>query len=105
MRSDTFYKILSLLLMLPLWLWEGYVLSKLWGWHVVDYFGVKPISVTMGMSWALVMWGFLGFTTWGRQFSEYIQKDKLGLELLIDTGWEFALPGFALVGGSILRHW
>jgi len=36
-------------------LWRGFVLSVLWGWFIVPFFGLSPISVPLGAGLSLMI--------------------------------------------------
>ena len=59
MGSSTF-KWLNFVLMIPFALWRGYVLSIIWGWHIVPVFGLPAISVATGWGISVIV-GFLTY--------------------------------------------
>jgi hypothetical protein len=46
--------LLSLVFTIPLYILEGWVVVKLWGWFVVPRFGAHPISIAEGIGLSLI---------------------------------------------------
>lgn len=86
-------------LLLPLGaLWNGYVLSVLWGWFIVPTFEIRPLGVLPAIGVAMVV----GYLT--KQMDTYVDKSKSINERIIQSIVYMALgPAIALVFGWVLR--
>jgi hypothetical protein len=47
-------------------IWRGYVLSVLWGWFVVPFFGARPLPLAMAIGISLIV-GFLTIHRTGKE--------------------------------------
>jgi hypothetical protein len=43
------------LLMFPLYILKGFVISKLWLWFVVPYFGLEPLSIPLAIGLGMIV--------------------------------------------------
>lgn len=89
---------LALLVSWPvLAIWNGYVLSVLWGWFIVTTFEARPLTIPAALGIAAV----LGYLT--HQVEEYTDKDKSTLERFTQTILVGLFrPAFALAFGWIV---
>jgi hypothetical protein len=80
------------------YLWKGYVLSILWGWFIVPFFGLAPLTVPMAIGVVLIA----SFLT-----SRYlhIEDERRPSEKLASVaGHEFLYPAVVLgVGWIVLQ--
>lgn len=75
-------------------MWEGAVLSVLWGWFVVPLFGLPPLSLPFAIGLALVV----GLLTAHKTGNESTDPDKKWAPLVTMV----ARPGAALLVGWIV---
>lgn len=80
------------------YLWKGYVLSILWGWFIVPYFGVAALSVPMAIGMVLIA----GFLT--AQYIHIEDERKPYLKLASAFGHEFFYPAVVLGIGWVVLH-
>jgi hypothetical protein len=77
-------------------IWSGYVLSVLWRWFVVPWFGLAPLSVVQAIGLALV----IGFLTHQHIKNDYEDSTT---ELIYQIAMAIFRPAFALFFGWIVK--
>lgn len=79
-------------------IWKGFVLSVLWGWFIVPFFGLPELSITYAIGISLIFGMVSG--------SYKPTKTKTEKEALEDLGktvtYSFLMPAFALLVGWIV---
>lgn len=75
-------------------MWKGFVLAKLWGWFLVDKFGLPALTIAQAIGLAIVV----------GMFSYIRAKDDE------DEVWQpfvlaFLGPLVSLFAGWIVQHW
>jgi hypothetical protein len=81
-------------------LWNGYVLSVIWGWFIVPTFGLHALGVVPAIGVCLVM----SFLT--HQYSPPCKEEKTGFsQLMHSIGYIAARPLLTLLAGWIVLHW
>lgn len=89
--------VLALFLYVPLALWKGFVLAKLWTWHVVPMFGVPEVSTVQAAALALLV----GVLT----HSSTDDSRGPGEMLLAMTFETLLLGGLGLAFGHLFAVW
>lgn len=89
--------VLGTVLYLPLALWRGFVLAKLWAWHVAPTFAVPEVSTVQAAALALLV-GVLTqqSTDDGREPGEII------LAMVFES---LLIGGFGLLFGWVFATW
>ncbi len=70
-------------------IWEGFVLTKLWGWFIVPFFDLPPLSITIAIGISLIT----AFLTHQRMAKD---PDVDKFEQVVD------LVGYSIVHGLIM---
>lgn len=87
------------LMVIPVALWRGYVLSVLWGWFIVPTFNAPAIGVVTAMGISLVVGMFAYHRS---QKTKEGEKDTTVSDYLLNG---FVSPAIALGVGYVLTHW
>jgi hypothetical protein len=81
-------------------IWNGYVLSVLWGWFVVPTFGMQPLALAPAIGLALVA------SSLTHQYKKDAKSEKSEIG---ETIYAFSLmmvqPAMLLLVGWIVKHW
>lgn len=87
-----------ILVVVPEFIWRGYVLSKLWAWFIVTKFNAPPIGIASAIALSLFV-GFLlphqKLKTDGKPFSDLF-SEAIAMAIF--------RPAMALLFGWILTH-
>lgn len=92
-KEDLVDALAALVLLVPLMLWDGLVLSKLWGWFMVSQFSLPAIGVAQSIGMAAVVW-----QASGRQ-----RSPKNDDPMLPRICWGFVSGGWLLLVGYIVK--
>ena len=79
-------------------IWRGYVLSILWGWFVVPYFALTPLSIPLAIGLSILVSMLISHRT-GKEVEKEMgpwQSITIGL-MLVTLG-----PAFYLLAGWIV---
>lgn len=82
-------------MIVPMALWRGYVLSILWGWFIVPTFGAPALSLVAAIGLSLVVGMFTAHLS-----SKKKDEDDNALTNYLVNG--FVWPGIALLFGYIV---
>lgn len=78
--------------------WKGFVLSVMWGWFVVPYFQLPPLTIPLAIGISMIA----SMLTWHRTGSE-AQNDKSASEQFTTAAaLSLFLPAFMLLSGWIV---
>lgn len=85
--------IISILISIPITVWQGFVLTKLWAWFIVPVFALPALGLIPAIGLALVI---SLLTTHIPATNEDVRLERLLVHQLV---MGFVLPAFALLSG------
>lgn len=100
--SIIFFWVFAAIQMVPLILFRGYVLQRLWGWFVIPL-GAPSLALVNAVG-LQVLWTFLIASLRNDDETEKLEKSPLTKKLTKLIGYWF-IAGFILFEGWVLTHW
>lgn len=87
-----------LIMLVPLWLYGGWVSSVVWNWFMPEHFGLRPLSVPLAMALGLVVSRF-------RPMPEPEKETDIIKSLAKMLVHGIVWPSFTLAFAWVLHRW